>query len=121
VFDNRGTFVPVYHYQYIIDTGNAAPIMVKKIYYGPQEITIMRKSIAALKKMGHICQIHNGQWFFKALLAPKPYQEHVHNINDFVWQFCIMSYIPLKQLTWLIAYPRIPCCTNAIKTAFGGF
>lgn len=26
--------------------------------------------------MGHISQAHDGHWLFKALLAPKPHQEH---------------------------------------------
>ncbi len=44
----------------------------------------MRKCIAALAKVGQIVQIHDGRWLFKALLAAKPHQEHVSNINDFV-------------------------------------
>jgi hypothetical protein len=64
----------------------------------------MRKSIAALEKVSQICQIHDGQWLFKALLAPKPHQEHVCNIKDFVWRFCV-NYILLNQFTRLIAYP----------------
>jgi hypothetical protein len=49
----------------------------------PQEITIMRKSIAALERMGQIHQIHNGQWLDKDMLAPKPHQEVIQNIKDF--------------------------------------
>ena len=79
----------------------------------------MQRSIAALKKVGQISQVHNGQWLFKALLAPKPHQEHISNIADFVWRFCV-NYIPLTQVTWQIAYP-IPRCDNAVETAFGGF
>ncbi len=45
----------------------------------------MRKCIAALAKVGQIVQIHDGRWLFKALLAAKPHQEHVSNINDFVF------------------------------------
>jgi hypothetical protein len=37
----------------------------------------MHKAITALKKVGHIHQIPEGCWLFKALLAPKPHQEHV--------------------------------------------
>jgi hypothetical protein len=98
VFNLRGTFTPVKFYQCDIDTGNHKPIAIKKIIYGPKETGIMQKSIAALEKVGHICQIHNGQWLFKALLAAKPHQEHVSIIKDFVWQFCI-NYIPLNQIT----------------------
>ena len=118
VFDERGTFTPVRNYQCIIDTGTATPIAIKRILYGPREIPIMRKSIAALEKVGHIRQIHDGAWLFKALLAPKPHQEHVCNIDDFVWRFCV-NYIPLNQVTRLIAYP-IPRCDMAVEEAFGG-
>jgi hypothetical protein len=47
----------------------------------------MHKSIDTFAKVGHIHQIHDGQWLFKALLAAKPHQEHVSNIEDFVWRF----------------------------------
>jgi hypothetical protein len=41
VFDERSVFVLVCNYEYVIDTGNAAPITIKKIYHGPKEIPIM--------------------------------------------------------------------------------
>ncbi len=84
------------------------PIAAKKIMYGPKELVIMCKSIATLAKVGHIHQIHDNQWLFKALLVAKPHQEHISNIDDFVWRFCV-NYIPLNQVTRQIAYP-IPCC-----------
>jgi hypothetical protein len=77
----------------------------------------MRKCIAALKKLGHIRQIHDGQWLFKALLAPKPHQEHVSNINDFVWRFCI-NYIPLNQVTRQVVF-HSPRCNSAVNLTFG--
>ena len=117
VFDESTAFVPVKNYECVIDTGSASPIAVKKILYGPREIPIMRKSIAALAKVGHIRQIYDGRWLFKALLAPKPHQEHIYNIDDFVWRFCI-NYIPLNQITKLISYP-IPRCDSAVWTACG--
>jgi hypothetical protein len=89
VFDERGTFTPVHGYQCVINTGNAKPIVVKKIMFGPKETVIMRKSTAALVKVGHIRQIHDSQWLFQALLAAKPHQEHISNIEDFVWRFCV--------------------------------
>jgi hypothetical protein len=58
VFDNHGVFVPVKNYKCVINTGGAHPIAIKKIMYGPKEIPIVRKAIAALKKVGHTCQIH---------------------------------------------------------------
>jgi hypothetical protein len=54
MFANKGQFVPVKDYSCVINTGMAKPIAVKKIHYSPQEIPIMVKCIAALKKLGHI-------------------------------------------------------------------
>ena len=78
----------------------------------------MRKAIAALEKVGQICQIMDGCWLFKALLAPKPHQEHVRHIDNFVWCFC-KNYILLNSsITQIIAYP-IPPCDSAINKEFG--
>ncbi len=117
VFNERGVWVPVRNYECVIDTGKAPPIAIKKIQYGPKEIPIMRKAIAALEKVGHIRQIHDGRWLFKAILAPKPHQEHVNDIDDFVWRFCV-NYVPLNAVTRVIAYP-IPRCDTAVFIEFG--
>jgi hypothetical protein len=117
VFDEQGVFVPVKYYKCVFDTGTAQPIAVKKILYGAQETIIMQHCILALAKVGHICQeITDGSWLFKVLLAPKPHQEHVHNIADSVWHFC-MDYIPLNGATCIIAYP-IPRCDSAVCNKF---
>jgi hypothetical protein len=76
VFDSRGVFTPVRNYQCIIDTGNARPISVKGINYGPHESEYMRTCISALAKVGQISQIHDGGWLFKALLAPGTHFRH---------------------------------------------
>lgn len=117
VFDHRGLFVPVKDYVCDIDTGTATPIAVKGIHYGPHETPIMRDCISKLEKLGHISQIRDGAWLFKALLAPKPHQEHIRNIKQFVWRFCV-NYIPLNAITRVIAYP-IPRCDSHVQLAFG--
>jgi hypothetical protein len=60
---------------------------------------------------------HGCKWLFKALLAAKPHQEHVRNIEDFVWRFCV-NYIPLNGITCIIAY-SIPRCDSAVFNKFG--
>jgi hypothetical protein len=60
VFHKKGVFVSVKSYECIINTGDAQSIAVKKIPYGPKELPIMRNAIAALEKLGHIRQIHDG-------------------------------------------------------------
>ncbi len=117
MFDKKGNFVPVQNYECVIDTGNALPIAVKKILYGPKKTPIMRGCIAALETVGHIQQIHDGHWLFKTLLAAKPHQEHVRDIDKFVWRFCV-NYIPLNSVTRIIAYP-ISRCDTAINEEFG--
>ncbi len=117
VFDEKGIFVPAQNYECVIDTGNAPPIVIKKILYGPKETPIMWGCIAALEKVGHIRQIHHGCWLFEAVLAAKPHQEHVRDINKFVWRFCI-NFIPLNSVTRIIAYP-IPLFDSAINEEFG--
>jgi hypothetical protein len=116
VFNKKGIYVPVENYECVIDTGDALPIAITKILYGPWEILIMHECIAALEKVGHIQQIFDGRWFFKALLAAKPHQEHVCNIAKFIWRFCV-NYIPLNSITRIIVYP-IPLCDLAINEEF---
>ena len=77
----------------------------------------MWKAITALEKVGHIRQIPDGHWLFKAILAAKPHQEHVINISDFVWRFCV-NYVPLNSVTCIIAYP-ISRCDLAVFIEFG--
>jgi hypothetical protein len=77
VLDKKGVYVPVKNCECVIDTGDSPPIAIKKIHYGPQKIPIMHECIAALEKVGHIQQVFDGRWLFKALLAAKPHQEHV--------------------------------------------
>jgi hypothetical protein len=43
-------------------------------------------------------------------LAPKPHQEHIKTIDDFVWRFCI-NYIPLNGVTRVSAHPILRCDT----------
>jgi hypothetical protein len=72
--------------------------------------------ITLLAKLGHIQKIYNGGWLFKALLAPKPHQEHVSNIDDFLEHFCT-NYIHLNQITRPVAYP-IPQCNSTVYLTF---
>ncbi len=68
VFDDRGVFVPVKNYECVIDTGDCPGILIKKIQYGAKELPLRRKAVAGLEKVGHIRQIHDGRWLFKASL-----------------------------------------------------
>ena len=100
---DKGVFVPVKYCECIIDTGGAQHFYVLKIKYGPCK-TPMRKCIKALYGLGQIDQNIDCGWLFKATLAPKPHQEHIVDICDFVWRFCV-NYIPLNAVTRVSAYP----------------
>lgn len=111
-FVAEGVNRPVRGFEFHIDTGGAHPVACKPPHYGIHEGKIMQKSIDDL--------IHNswirdcsGPWLSKAVLAPKPHQEHVTDIADFVWRFCV-NYRPLNAVTKPYDYP-IPRCDDALE------
>ena len=53
---------------------------------------------------------------FKGTSPPKPHQEDITDIEDFVWHFCV-NYIPLNAVTKAIAFP-IPRCDDAVNCSF---
>ena len=117
VFSKEGVTTPVKDYECEIDTGDAKPFACKDPTFGPREQPIIEKAISKLLALGHIKQIHDSEWLSKPLLAAKPHQENVTNINNFVWRFCV-SYIRLNAHTRIIAMP-IPHCDSAVGNAFG--
>jgi hypothetical protein len=60
-----------------------------------------------------------GPWGSLIVLAPKPHQEHITDIKDFVWRMCV-SYRKLKAVTLAFEYP-IPRCDDAIDDFGDGF
>ena len=52
------------------------------------------------------------------MLAPKPHQEHISNIDNFIWRMCV-SCRALKKVTKPFEYP-IPCCDDAITLILVG-
>ena len=56
-----------------------------------------------------------GSWGSSIILAAKPHQEQVINVDEFVWRMCV-SYRRLNQVTLPFEYPAIPRrCDNAIN------
>ena len=98
IFSKKGVTVPVKDYQCEIDTGNARPVACKNPTFGPLELPIIKKAIEKLLELGHIRQIFDGAWLSKPLLAPKPHQENVTDISNFVWRFCV-NYVGLNSVT----------------------
>ena len=53
-------------------------------------------------------------WGSSIVLVAKPYQEHIQNIDDFIWRICV-SYRKLKPLDF-----PIPCCDGYVNTVGAG-
>jgi hypothetical protein len=85
--------------------------------YGPNETPVMEKAINSLLFLDQIEPITNGEWLSHAVIAPKPHQEDILDIDKFVWRFFI-NYIPLNQITKVITY-LIPRCDDVIEFSFG--
>jgi hypothetical protein len=64
----------------------------------------MEKTINWLLELGHIQREVLSPWGLRIMLEPKPYQEHVEDIKDYIWRFCI-NYILLNKITQPAEYP----------------
>ena len=117
VFCKEGVKSPIHGYELVIDTGDHPPIAVRKPHYGLHEIPIMEKTIDWLLELGHIQRDVLSPWGSRITLAPKPHQEHVEDIKDYIWRFCI-NYILLNKITRPAEYP-IPRCDDAVMYGFG--
>ena len=72
----------------------------------------MDKQIKILEDTNWIIDC-DGAWSSMILLAPKPHQEGINNIDDFVWRLCV-SYRGLNSVTKPFIFP-IPRCAESIK------
>jgi hypothetical protein len=63
----------------------------------------MQRAIESILANDQIEIDDNSSWLSRIVLAPKPHQEEVLEISDFIWRFCI-SYIALNQVTKVISY-----------------
>jgi hypothetical protein len=77
----------------------------------------MEKTIDWLLNLGHIQRDVLSPWGSRITLAPKPHQEHVDHIKDYIWRFCV-NYILLNKITRPAQYP-IPECDDAVMYGFG--
>jgi hypothetical protein len=117
VFQEAGVSIPIQGYEMVVDNGKHKPVAVHNIHYGLHESPIMQKTIHNLLELGFIKQDTPSSWGFRITLAPKPHQEHVTDINSYVWRFCI-NYSRLNMITKPAEYP-IPRCDDAVTYGFG--
>jgi len=83
VFNPEGLKHTVIGYKCTNDTGNHKPVAAKNPNYGPRESVITKKHIAVLNELNQVEQPAGSGWLAKALLAPKPHQEHIYDLAKF--------------------------------------
>ena len=110
-FCKRGAKRTVLGYEFAIDTGTAKPICCRKPSYGPYEGEIIMTQIRQLLGNEWIDKC-KGPWGSQVVLAPKPHQEKVESIEDFIWRMCV-SYRKLNSVTKPFQYP-IPRCDDSV-------
>ena len=112
-FISTGVRRPVLNYEFCIDTGDANPIACKPPRYGVHESRIMQTQLDDLLALGWISRYPDlTSWLSMIVLAPKPHQEPVSDISDFIWRLCV-SYRGLNSVTLVYNFP-IPRCDDAI-------
>ena len=116
-FCTEGAKRPILGFEFAIDTGNAKPVSCGKKQYGPYESDIIMKQVQALLDNEWIYECE-GPWSSMIVLAPKPHQEHVVDIKEFIWRMCV-SYRKLNSITKPFEYP-IPRCDDAISVLMIG-
>eukprot|EP00978_Attheya_sp_CCMP212_P020607 scaffold59169_cov37-Attheya_sp.AAC.1 len=70
-------------YKCCIGTGTAKSIAIKNLWYGAHESKVITAAYTKIESLGQIRQTYTCQWLAKGLLAPKPHQECIVQINDF--------------------------------------
>ena len=110
-FCKRGAKRTILEYEFGVDTGASQPVACRVKQYGPHESKIMMEQVEGLLANDWIEET-KGAWGSIIVLAPKPHQEHIEDIDDFIWRMCV-SYRGLNRVTKPFAYP-IPRCNDAI-------
>ena len=117
-FYEAGARHPILGFEFSIDTGGATPTCCAKPHYGPHESKIIMTNINSLIFNDWIEEC-GGPWGSLIVLAPKPHQEHIDDIHDFIWRMCV-SYRKLNTVTLPFEYP-IPRCDDALDDFGDGF
>ena len=110
-FCEQGCHRHILGYEFGIDTGTHTPVCCRKPSYGFHESAIIKKELKKLRNNRWIRRCA-GPWGSLIVLAAKPHQEHVSNIDDFVWRLCV-SYRALNRITKPFQFP-IPRCDDSV-------
>ena len=118
IFVAEGIRRPMLGVEFSIDTGNHTPVCCKKPNYGANESKVIMETIETLLANNFIEESREGGWGSPIVLAPKPHQEHVTEIENFIWRMCV-SYRGLNKVTNPFEYP-IGRCDAAIEDVGDG-
>ena len=77
VFAQEGLRNPIIGFQFVVDTGAAAPVCCRPPRYGFNEAPVIKNISRGLKENG-IIEEDTGPWGAMIVLAAKPGQENVH-------------------------------------------
>jgi hypothetical protein len=111
VFYEAGVGKTVLGFEFAIDTGGSQPVCCRKPSYSPHESKIILEQQKVRLTNGWIRKCYR-PWGSLVVLAPKPHQEDVEHVSDFIWRMCV-SYGRLNSVTLPFKYP-IPRCEDAI-------
>jgi hypothetical protein len=117
-FSPEGVLKNVVGWEFCIDTGTSRPVACRQMPYGVHESKIIMTQVEALYQNNWIVPCASGVWRSMIVLAPKPHQEHVEHIDDFVWRLCV-SYRKLNLVTRPFNFP-IPRCEDALDNFGSG-
>ena len=98
-------------YKFAIDAGGAKPVCYRKPSYGPYESKVIIYQLTQLKNNEWVSRC-GGPWCRMIVLAQKPHQEDIKNIEDFIWRMCVF-YRRLNGVTKPFKFP-IPRYNDAI-------
>ena len=110
-FVTAGAKRTILGYEFGIDTAGAKPVCCRKPLYGHYESKVILEQVQQLLINGWIEKCE-GPWGSMVVLAQKPHQEHITDINNFVWRMCV-SYRKLNAVTKPFQFP-IPRCDAVI-------
>jgi hypothetical protein len=111
VFYEAGVSHTVLGFEFAIDTGGSQPVCCRKPSHGPHESKIILEQQQVLLANGWIRKCY-GPWGSLVVLAPKPHQEDIINVEDFIWCMCV-SCRKLNSVALPFEHP-IPRCEDAV-------
>ena len=106
-FCKEGTKRTILVYKFSVDTGHAKPVCCRKPKYVPYESNNIMEQVKDLINNVWIEKCE-GPWGISIVLSTKPHQEHIQNIDDFIWGVCV-SYRKRNGITKPFDFPILRC------------